>query len=149
QRLRDGLGQGPAQYRSLKEAIDQMKTRANVAAGAAQKKWMLKLGIASFFLGRIKDAATYLRQGDTALAHFYLGRSLTNLDEFEEAHKAFEKAEKSGYTSSQVQLQRAGLFRHQGKYKEARDTLGKLTELASHSAEYHFQNGMIQLEEGQ
>ena len=149
QRLQDGLGQGPSQYRSLKEAVEQMKTRATTAAGPVQKKWMLKLGIASYFLGRIKDAAQFLRQAETALAHFYLGRSLTNLEDFEEAHKAFEKAEKSGYTASQVQLQRSGLFRQQSKLKESRDLLTKLTELASHSAEYHFQMGMLLLEEGQ
>jgi DNA-directed RNA polymerase subunit alpha len=148
QRLRDGLTQGPSQYRSLKEAVEQMKSRAAVASGPMQKKWMLKLGIASFFLGRIKDATTYLKQAETALASFYLGRSLANLEDFEEAHKAFERAEKSGYTASQVHLQRSGLLRRQGKLKEAREMLGKLAELSSHSAEYHFQTGMILLEEG-
>jgi len=148
QRLREGLRQGAGQYKALREVVETMKQRAEVASGAAVKKWQLKLGIANYFLGRLRDATHFLRQAETPLAQFYLGRALASLHELDDAHKAFEKAEKMGYTASQVQLQRAGLFRSQRQFKQAHDLLHKLEELASHSAEYHYQVGYLRLEEG-
>lgn len=148
QRLREGLTQGAGQYKTLRDVVETMKQRLEVASGAAAKKWQLKLGIANYFLGRVTEAVQYLRQADTALAHFYLGKAQASLGELEDAHKTFEKAEKIGYTSSQVQLQRAGLYRRQQHIKQARDLLAKLEELGSHSSEYHFQAGSLKLDEG-
>lgn len=148
QRLREGLRQGPSQYKALREVVETMTQREQVASGAAAKKWQLKLGIANYFLGRLKDASQYLRQAETPLAQFYLGRALASLHELEDAHEAFKKAEKMGYTASQVQLQRAGLFRAQRRLEQAHEILNKLEELASHSAEYHYQVGFLRLEEG-
>ncbi|HMP01011.1 MAG TPA: DNA-directed RNA polymerase subunit alpha C-terminal domain-containing protein [Gemmatales bacterium] len=148
QRLRDGLRQGAGQYKALREVVETMRQRVEVASGAVVKKWQLKLGVANYFLGRLRDAAEFLRQAETPLAHFYLGRALASLSDLDDAHKAFEKAEKMGYTASQVQLQRAGLYRAQRHLKQAHDLLHKLEELSSHSAEYHFQLGYLRLEEG-
>src|SRR5262249_28516654 len=91
QRLRDGLSQGPTQYKALRDAIDAMKQKLDAATGGAAKKWQLKLGIASFFMGRIRDAAEHLKLADSALAQFYLGRAHTSLHEYDEALKAFER----------------------------------------------------------
>ncbi len=148
QQLRNGLSQGGSQYKALRDAVDAMKQKLEGASGAAAKKWHVKLGIASFFLGRIKEAAEHLRQAEGALANFYLGRALLSLQEWDEALKAFERAEKSGYTASQVQLQRAGILRHLGQTKQAQDILNKLSELASHSGEYHYQVGSMMLADG-
>ncbi len=148
QQLRNGLSQGGSQYKALRDAVDAMKQKLESASGAAAKKWHLKLGIASFFLGRIKEAAEQLRQAEGALANFYLGRALLSLQEWDEALKAFERAEKSGYTASQVQLQRAGILRHLGQTKQAQDILNKLSELASHNGEYHYQVGSMMLADG-
>ncbi len=148
QRLRDGLTQGPSQYKSLREVIETMKTRLETQSGLAAKKWQLKLGIALYFLGKVKEAVHYLKQAETALANFYLGKAFTSLSDLEEAHKAFERAEKLGYTTSQVQLQRAGLFRQQQQLKSARDLLTRLEDLGSHSAEFHYQMGHLKLDEG-
>src|SRR5215212_5006263 len=144
QRLRDGLSQGAQQYRSLREAVEAMK--AKVEAGGPQvKKWHLKLGVANWFLGRTREAAKHLAQADTALAQYYLGRALTQLGDVDEAHKAFERAEKMGYTASQVQLQRAGLYLQQKHHKQAKDLIHKLDNMSSHSGEYHYQRGMLAL----
>lgn len=148
QRLRDGLTQGPSQYKTLRDVIETMKQKLEGVSGTAARKWQLKLGIALYFLGRVKEAVGYLKQAETALANFYLGKAHASLGELDEAHKSFEKAEKVGYTASQVQLQRAGLFRRQQDMKHARDLLHKLEELASHSAEYHYQFGHMKLDEG-
>jgi DNA-directed RNA polymerase subunit alpha len=148
QQLRNGLAQGASQYKALRDAVEAMKAKAEAAGGPAAKKWHLKVGIASFFLGRTQDAVTHLRQGETALAYFYLGRALTFLRDYDEALKAFERAEKAGYTASQVHLQRAGILREQGHVDQARTILNKLEDLSSHSAEYHFQLGSVQLDGG-
>jgi DNA-directed RNA polymerase subunit alpha len=148
QQLRNGLAQGPSQYKSLGDAVEAMKSKLVTAATAQQKKWHLKIGIASFFLGRMRDATSNLKQAEGALANFYLGRSFASLRDFDEAMKAFDRAEKSGYTTSQVQLQRAGILREQNHAKEAKAILAKVSELASHSGEYHFQLGSLQLADG-
>jgi DNA-directed RNA polymerase subunit alpha len=149
QRLREGLTQGAGQHKALREAVEAMKAKLDGVTGAAAKKWHLKLGIASYFLGRLKDAINHLKQAETPLAYFYLGRAYAGNNEIDEAHKAYEKAEKAGYTASQVQLQRSGLFRRQGQLKSAREHLAKLEELSSHSAEFHYQSGCLKLDEGE
>ncbi|HXG11169.1 MAG TPA: DNA-directed RNA polymerase subunit alpha C-terminal domain-containing protein [Gemmataceae bacterium] len=149
QQLRNALAQGGNQYRALRDVTDILKKRLAVAAGPALKKWHLKLGIALYFQGHTAEAAEHLRQAEGALANFYLGRALTSLQQFDEALKAFDRAEKAGYTSSQVQLQRAGIYRQKGDLNQARAILAKLGDLATHSAEYHFQLASIALAEGE
>jgi DNA-directed RNA polymerase subunit alpha len=149
QKLREGLAQGGAQYRALREATAALKKKQETATGPAAKRLHLKLGIALFFQGHTAEAAEQLRQAEGALASFYLGRCLASLQQYDEALKAFEKAEKAGYTASQVQLQRAGIYRHKGDIPQARALLHKLEDLSSHSAEYHFQLASCHLAEGE
>jgi len=148
QKLREGLAQGGTQYRTLRDVTQQLKKKLESATGTAAKRWYLKLGIASFFLGHLGDAVEHLKQAEGALASFYLGRALADRQEYDEALKAFEKAEKSGFAAAQVQLMRAGIYRMQGQLKEARSILGKLENMASHSAEYHYQLASCHLSEG-
>ncbi|MBL8799718.1 MAG: tetratricopeptide repeat protein [Planctomycetia bacterium] len=148
QKLREALAQGGGQYRNLKEVAQALKKKIETTSGAVAKRWHLKLGITSFFLGHLSDAIEHLKQGDAALASFYLGRALTDRGDFDEALKAFEKAEKAGYTASQVQLMRAGILRKKGDLSHARSALAKLEALASHSAEYHFQLASCELADG-
>src|SRR5262249_37419919 len=102
QQLRNGLAQGGTQYRSLRDVTELLKKKLEASSGAATKKWHLKLGIAFFFLGHLNDAIDHLHQADGALANFYLGRALTERQDYDEALKAFERAEKAGYTATQV-----------------------------------------------
>jgi DNA-directed RNA polymerase subunit alpha len=148
QKLREALAQGGGQYRTLRDVTQQLKKKLESASGAAAKRWHLKLGIASFFLGHLGDAVDYLGQGEGALASFYLGRALADKQDYDEALKAFDKAEKSGYTAAQVQLMRAGIYRMQGQLKDARNILNKLENMASHSAEYHFQLASCHMADG-
>src|SRR5262249_1590694 len=113
------------------------------------KKLHLKLGIARFFLGYSAEAVQQLRQAEGALANFYLGRALVSRGEYDEALKAFDKAEKSGYAANQVNLQRAGIHRLTGDRAQARSTLAKLEDQASHSAEYHFQLASCYVADGE
>jgi DNA-directed RNA polymerase subunit alpha len=149
QQLRNALAQGGPQYRSLRDVTEILRKRLEVAATAQAKKWHLKLGIALYFLGHTPDAIEHLKQAEGALANFYLGRAMASRQDYDEALKAFERAEKSGYTATQVQLQRAGIYRQRGDMHHARQLLTKLEELGSHSAEYHFQLAGIHLSEGE
>jgi DNA-directed RNA polymerase subunit alpha len=149
QKVREALAQGGTQYRTLRDVTQVLKKKAEAASGAPAKRWHLKLGIALFFLGHLNEATEHLRQAEGALAYFYLGRALVERHEFDDALKAFEKAEKAGYTSSQVQLQRAGIHRQKGELAEARAILNKMSDQATHNAEYHFQLASLALAEGE
>ena len=149
QQLRNALAQGGGQYRSLRDVTEVLEKKAESATGASAKRWQLKLGIALFFLGHLGEAVEHLKQAEGALAGFYLGRALAERNEHDEALKAFERAEKSGYTASQVRLQQAGIYRQKGEISHARTILTKLEDQASHSSEYHFQLASCYLSEGE
>jgi DNA-directed RNA polymerase subunit alpha len=149
QQLRQALTHSPAQYRVLRETVEAMKQKLAQASGAAAKRWHLKLGIASYFLGRTRETVEHLKQAEGALANFYLARALISLQEWDDALKALDRAEKAGYTASQVQLLRAEVYRRQGRLQQAREVLDKLRDLSTHSGEYHYQLGKLLLEEGQ
>jgi len=149
-KVREALAQGGTQYRTLRDVNEILKKKLESAQGAAAKKWHLKIGVASYFLGHTGEAVENLRHAEGALANFLLGRALSSQQDFDDALKAFEKAEKSGYNASQVQLQRAAIYRQRGELDKARSMLGKLGEqLESHSAEYHFQLASIHLAQGE
>src|SRR5262249_13860281 len=76
QQLRNAVAQGGGQYRALRDVTDLLKKKLESATGAQAKTWHLKIGIASYFLGYTQQAIEHLRQADTALAGFYLGRAL-------------------------------------------------------------------------
>jgi DNA-directed RNA polymerase subunit alpha len=148
QQLRSALAQGKNQYRNLREATEALKKKIEAASGIQAKRLHLKLGIALYFLGHLADAVEHLKQGEGALANFYLGKALLERQDLDEALKAFERAEKSGYTAAQVHLQRAGIFRKKGELKEARTVLNKLEDQATHNAEYHYQLASLLMDEG-
>jgi DNA-directed RNA polymerase subunit alpha len=148
QQLRNGLAQGKTQYRSLRDVTEALKKKTE-AGGPTVKKLHLKTGIASYFLGKLGDAIEHLKAAEGALASFFLGKALLEKQNLEEAFKAFDKAEKAGYTASQVQLQKAGIHRLKGESNLARTILGKLEDQASHNAEYHYQRASLFQEDGQ
>ena len=148
QQLRNALAQGGNQYRTLRDITEVLEKKAETATGVAAKRWHLKLGISLFFLGHLSEAIEHLKQAEGALSNFYLGRALGDRLEYDEAVKAFDRAEKSGYTASQVQLQKAGILRQKGELAQARAVLNKLEDQATHSAEYHFQLASCHLVEG-
>ncbi len=146
-KLREGLAQGGNQFKSLKDANETLIKRLETAPPALAKKLHLKIGITSYFLGYMELAVEHLKQVDAPLGYFYLGRALGNRSQFEDALKAFEKAEKSGYSAPQVHLQRSGIYRQRGELTTAREVLKKLEDLSSYSAEFHFQKaGLLEAE---
>jgi DNA-directed RNA polymerase subunit alpha len=147
-KLREGLAQGGQQIRALRDINDTLNKRLAAAAGPQQKKLHLKLGVVQFYLGHMDAAVEHLRHSEGPLAAFFLGRAYALRGQYDDALKAFDKAEKSGYAAQQVQLQRAGVFRRQGSLGEAKAILGKLRDMAAHNAEFHYQEGGIAEAEG-
>ena len=147
-KLREGLAQGPNQIRALKDINDPLQKRLAGSAGPQQKKLHLKLGVVQFYLGRTQQAVDHLKQSEGPLAAFFQGRAHALRGEHDEALKAFDKAEKSGYAAQQVQMQRAGVLRAQGEVSQAKTVLQKFKESAAHNAEYHYQDGGIAEAEG-
>ncbi len=147
-KLREGLAQGGSQVKSLRDIHETLNKRLAAAAPAQQKKLHLKLGVTQFFLGHTAHAVEHLKHADGPLAAFFLGRALALRGEYDDALKAFEKAEKSGYAAQQVQLQKAGVLRLQGSIGEAKAILTKLKDMAAHNAEYHHQEGGLAEAEG-
>jgi DNA-directed RNA polymerase subunit alpha len=147
-KLREGLAQGASQVRALREINDILNKRIAAAAGPQQKKLHLKLGVVQFYLGHTQIAIDHLKQSDGPLAAFFLGRAYNLRGDFDDALKAFDKAEKSGYAVQQVQLQKAGVLRGQGDYAHAKQILVKLKDMAAHNAEYHYQEGGVAEAEG-
>ncbi|MCY2937289.1 MAG: tetratricopeptide repeat protein [Planctomycetota bacterium] len=148
QQLRNGLLSDKAQYKVLRDAADTLRKRLATAVAPTLGKIHLKLGISLYFLGHPKEAAEHLGNADGALAAFYQGRILASRGLNTDALAAFEKAEKSGYNASQVNLQRVGVHRQMGKLTEAEALLEKHKDLSSHSAEFHYQQGQLRLKEG-
>ncbi len=147
-KIREGLAQGKTQYRTLRDVTDILKKKSSSATGSTAKRWNLKLGIASFFLGHLKDAVENLQKAEGALASFYLGRALLERQDYDAAMQSFDQAEKAGYTASQVRLQKAGIYRYQGNLEKAREMLAQLEDQANYNAEYHFQLACCHLAEG-
>jgi DNA-directed RNA polymerase subunit alpha len=160
-KLREGLAQGGPQVRNLKDILDTLTKRHAVAAPPQQKKIHLKLGIANYFLGHARAGIDHLQKAEGPLAAFFLGQAhvaigqarqyaeeADNTDHYDAALKAFDRAEKSGYATQQVQLQRAGVLRLQGHLGEAKTILTKLKDAAAHNAEYYYQEGALAEAEG-
>ena len=148
QKLREGLAQGGTQFKALKEVNDTLRKRLESAPPALAKKLHLKLGITNYFLGHMGDAVDHLKQVEAPLGFFYLGKALVEPASYDEALKAFDKAEKAGYSAPQVQLQRAGIHRTRVKSRKPRRSSNKLEELSKYNAEYHFQLAGVAQAEG-
>lgn len=149
EKLRAGLAQGKTQYRSLRESAEALKKKVEAnASNPSGKRWHLKLAVAQYFLGYLSEAIENFKQADGALANFYLGKALLEKQDLDESLKAFEKAEKAGYNSNQVKLQKAGIHRLKGDVMQARSVLKEVENQASHNPEYHYQAAGCYLHEG-
>ena len=152
QKLRNGLAQGgtavPHAARRDRDAARRGSSRHGRQPEEAAPEARHRL-----LLPRLHGAG---RRAPPAGRHapwptFYLGRALAARGEYDEALKAFEKAEKLGYTASTGP---AAEGRHlpaaRATSTQARDILSQLKKegLESHNAEYHFQLAGLHQAEG-
>ncbi len=139
--LREALGRDPSRYRTLREAMSNIRDRAK---GKLDADSHLRLGVAAVLQGHFTSALDHLgKAGDHGLVHYFRGLALENLERWPDAAKAFEAASKGGFDPKNSELHRAGVLRRSGDLSGAQAALEKLKGLAGSSAEYHAQRGAL------
>lgn len=142
QQLRSALAESPQQYNALRDAADKLERMAMERKGDPNKI-RLKLGIASYFLGRMGRAAEFLEPLPGALAKFYRGLALIEVKQFDDAIEALEASGSAGYAKVEVELHKAAAYRGKGDLEEAKKTLDKLDKYVHSTAEYQYQYGAL------
>lgn len=146
--LRELLGRDPSRYRTLREAVQNIRERHK--GDKLPPDVRLRLGVAEVLHGHYTEALEHLEEaGDQGIAHFHRGLALENLERWEEAADAFAAAGESGYDPRLATLHRAGALRRAGKSDTARSMLKKLESQADGVAEYHYQRGCLLVDEGE
>jgi len=145
--LLEVLGRDPSRYSTLRDAVAAMKDREKASMTPDVH---LRLGLGEVLLGRYNKGLDQLgKAGDIGLAHFYRGIALSNLQRWSDAAEAFATAAKAGYDPKQADLHRAGALRRGGQIEKAQEILAGVSNLADHSAEYHYQRGSLLAVEGE
>src|SRR4051812_43248292 len=146
--LREVLNRDPSRYRTLREAVANIRERDKKDA---KPETYLRLGVGDVLLGRYASGLEHLkRAGELGMASFFQGLAYENLQKYDEAAKSFANAAKLGYDAKSSELHRAGALRRTGHVEESRKILSGLQpKLAGSSAEYHFQQGAILAADGE
>ncbi len=144
--LREALGRDPSRYRTLREALANIRERHK---DKMPPDVHLRLGVAEVLQGHSQAALGHLEKaGQVGMAQFYQGLALENLQRWSAAAEAFAAAAEANYDPKTSTLHRAGALRRAGKGDQAANLMSKLEHLASSSAEYHFQRGSLLADEG-
>ena len=102
----------------------------------------VRLGVCYYLLGRTTRAIETLRSADgSALALFYLGRSLFATGEYSEAIASYQAAKGAGYNADQCALAIGEAQRYMGDAAAALATLDALSGAIEQTAEYLYQRG--------
>jgi DNA-directed RNA polymerase subunit alpha len=147
--LREVLNRDPSRFRTLREAIANIKEREKKEKDV-KSDTQLRLGVGEVLLGRYAPALEHLKKaGDQGMACFFRGLALESQQQYEQAAQAFAQASKLGYDTKNADLHRAGVLRRAGNGEEAKKILGGLSKLSGASAEYHFQMGCLRAAAGE
>jgi DNA-directed RNA polymerase subunit alpha len=146
--LRELLNRDPSRYRTLREAVANIREREKKEI---KPETHLRLGVGEVLLGRYNSGLEHLKKaGEIGMAFYFQGLAYENMQKYDEAAKAFAHAAKLGYDARSSELHRAGALRRTGHVDEARKILAGLQpKLAGSSAEYHFQQGAILAADGE
>lgn len=146
--LRELLNRDPSRYRTLREAVANIREREKKEKDKAETR--LRLGVGEVLLGRYAVGLEYLKKaGDVGMARFFEGLAYENMQRFGDAAQAFAQAAKLGYDAKNAELHRAGALRRTGHLDEAKKLLANLQKQGASSAEFHFQQGAILAAEGE
>jgi DNA-directed RNA polymerase subunit alpha len=145
--LRELLNRDPSRYRTLREAVANIRERERKENKAETH---LRLGVGEVLLGRYNSGLEHLkRAGEVGMAYFFRGLALENQQQYDQAAEAFSQAHKLGYDPKNSELHRAGALRRAGHVPEARKILAGQQKLGGSSAEYHFQQGCLLSADGE
>ena len=147
--LREVLNRDPSRYRTLREAVANIREREKrrtrsprPTSGWAWARccWAVTTRGSSTSSGPARSAWP-----TSSRAWRY-----ENLQKYDEAAKAFAHAAKLGYDAKSSELHRAGALRRTGHVEESQeDPRRPPAKLAGSSAEYHFQQGAILAADGE
>ena len=141
--LRELLNRDPSRYRTLREAVANIKEREQKEK-EIKPEAHLRLGVGEVLLGRYNSGLEHLKKaGDQGMACFFRGLALANQQRYDQAAAAFAQAAKQGYDAKSAELHRAGALRRAGQTDEAKKILAELQKLSGSSGEYHFQQGCL------
>ncbi|MBY0588856.1 tetratricopeptide repeat protein [bacterium] len=147
QQIRTALTEATSQFRSLREAADQLEIRLSSGRGDVDLL-KLKIGICSFFLGRMERSADLLAEAKTPLGKFYYGLALNEVGRYEQAIEALDNAAKAGYAKSETELHKVAAERGQKRFDRAHKILESIDQYVRNTAEYLFQRGALLAAEG-
>ncbi len=121
-----------SQYQVLRDAVGELQAKEEQSPASN-----VRLGVCLYLLGRYYNAIEALGLGDGgALAHFYLAKSHYARQEYAEAAKSFQAAEKAGYDADACALGRAESLRCGGDANAALAALDGLSGAVEQTAEY-------------
>ncbi len=121
----------------LRDAVSELETSEELTPAMA-----VRLGVCYYLLGRTVRAIETLRSADgSALALFYLGRSLFATGEYAEAIASYQAARKAGYNADQCALAIGEAQRYMGDAAASLATLDALSGAIEQTAEYLYQRG--------
>lgn len=147
--LRELLNRDPSRYRTLREAVANIREREK-RAKEGKPETHLRLGVGEVLLGRYATGLEHLKKaGEIGMAHFFEGLAYENMERYNDAANAFAQSGKLGYDPRNSELHRVGALRRIGHLEEAKKLLTGLQKQGVSSAEYHFQNGAILAAEGE
>jgi DNA-directed RNA polymerase subunit alpha len=141
--LREVLNRDPSRYRTLREAVANIKEREKKEK-EIKPEAHLRLGVGEVLLGRYHSGLEHLKKaGDVGMASYFRGIALENQQKYDQAAAAFAQASKQGYDAKSADLHRAGALRRAGQTDEAKKILAGLQKQNESSGEYHFQQGCL------
>jgi DNA-directed RNA polymerase subunit alpha len=142
ERLSAALSSDVTQIDVLRNAIDELE--AEESKHKLSPAGRVRLGIAYFLLGHYDSAVMFLRKGDGgALSLFFTAKALFALEQYADALKSYDAAQKAGYSADECTLGRAEICRYQHQPEEGLKQLDKLHGAVEQTAEYLYQRGAI------
>jgi DNA-directed RNA polymerase subunit alpha len=147
QQIRTALTEAPSQYKSLRESTDQLEQRLSAGRGV-EDVLKLKIGVCSYFLGRMERSTELLSSLKTPLAAYYNGLALNELGRHERAIETLDDAARAGYAKSETELHKAAAERGLKRFDRAHKILDSIDQYVRHTAEYQYQCGALLAAEG-
>ncbi|MHB9078012.1 MAG: DNA-directed RNA polymerase subunit alpha C-terminal domain-containing protein [Pirellulaceae bacterium] len=121
----------------LRDSVSELESSESLTPAMA-----VRLGVCYYLLGRTTRAIETLRSSDgSALALFYMGRSLFATGEYGEAITSYHAAKGAGYNVDQCALAIGEAQRYLGDAAAALATLDSLSGAIEQTAEYLYQRG--------
>ncbi len=121
----------------LRDSVSELEASDSLTPAMA-----VRLGVCYYLLGRTNRAIETLRSADgSALALFYLGRSLFATGEYAEAITSYHAARGAGYNADHCALATGEAQRYMGDAAASLATLDELSGAIEQTAEYLYQRG--------